>query len=175
MKTTLTLAAVTCLMLAAVAACGRKADGAESSGQTSTTSASVAAAKASCTMVAELGTCNEYRSGQSFGLEKSLCESYEGTFTNAGCGTNGLIGSCTMSDGEVKRYYGAKIAGDRGLTLDEAKSDCLSDSIKGVFIVDPNAAAAMAPVAKSSAPHVGGVIEGVMGGAQAARVIKATK
>ncbi len=172
MKTTLTLVAVTSLMLAAVVACGRKADGAETSGLTITTSASVAA-KASCTMVAQLGTCNEYRSGQSFGLEKSLCEGFNGTFTNAGCATTGQMGSCTMSDGEVKRYYDAKIAGDRALTLDEAKSDCLDDSVKGVFTVNPSAAAAIAPVAKSSAPA--GVIKGVLGGAQAAGAIKATK
>jgi hypothetical protein len=159
-------------MLAAVVACGKKADGAESSGQTTTTSAP-SSAKASCTMVAELGTCNEYRSGQSFGLEKSLCEGYRGTFTNAGCSTNGQIASCTMSDGEVKRYYGAKVAGDRALSLDEARGDCQSDSIKGVFAVDANAASAMAPVAKSSAPA--GVIKGVMGGAKAAGALKATK
>ena len=122
-------------------------------------------------MVAELGTCNEYRNGQSFGLEKSLCEGYKGTFTNGGCGALGQIGSCTMSDGEVKRYYGAKIAGEHALSLEEAKSDCLGDSIKGVFTADPNAAAAMAPVAKSPP----GVIKGVMAGAKAAGAIKATK
>ncbi len=170
MKTTLTLVAFTSLMLAAVVACGKKADGSESGSQTSTIAAT-GVAKASCSMVAELGTCNEYRNGPSFGLEKSLCEGYKGTFTNGGCGAAGQIGSCTMSDGEVKRYYGAKIAGAHALTLDEAKSDCLSESIKGVFTADPHAAAAMAPVAKSSA----GVIKAVMAGAKSAGALEATK
>ena len=170
MKTTLTLVAVTSLMLAAVIACGKKVDGSERGAQTTTTAATVAA-KASCSMVAELGTCNEYRSGQSFGLEKSLCEGYKGSFTNDGCGVAGQIASCTMSDGEVKRYYGAKIAGEHALTLDEAKVDCQSESIKGVFTADPHAAAAMAPVAKSSA----GVIKGIMAGAKSAAALEATK
>ncbi|HSO37420.1 MAG TPA: hypothetical protein VLT33_33070 [Labilithrix sp.] len=150
MKTMLKLVAVTSLMLAAVVACGKKADR-ESAGETTTTSAA-ATARASCTMVSELGTCNEYRNGQSFGLEKSLCEGFKGTFTNAGCSTNGQIGACTMSDGEVKRYYGSKVAGDHGLTVEEAKIDCQSESVKGTFVVDPNAAAAMAPVAKAAIP-----------------------
>jgi hypothetical protein len=38
-----------------------------------------------------------------------------------------------MSDGEVKRYYGSKIAGEHALTVDEARSDCESDAVKGKF------------------------------------------
>ena len=150
MKTLVKLVAVTGLMLAAVVACGKKADSG-AAGEASTTSATVAA-KASCTMVSELGTCNEYRGGRSFGLEKSLCEGFKGTFSNAGCSTDGEIGACTMSDGEVKRYYGSKVAGDRALTLVEAQTDCESDSVKGQFLVDPHAASAMAPVAKTTIP-----------------------
>jgi hypothetical protein len=84
-------------------------------------------------MLGELGTCNEYRNGGSFGLEKSLCEGFHGKFANAGCSTEAQIASCAMSDGEVKRYYGAKVAGDHALTLVEAKSDCESDLVKGKF------------------------------------------
>lgn len=145
MKTSLELAAVvavTSLMLVAVAACGKKDDAGPRAAETSTTSTTSAAlaAKASCTMVAELGTCNEYRNGSSFGLEKSLCEGFHGKFANAGCSTEGQIGSCLMSDGEVKRYYGAKVAGDHALTLDEAKGDCESEIVKGKFTVEGDAA-----------------------------------
>jgi hypothetical protein len=155
-KTTLTLAAVTTLMLAAVVACGKKEDGAkplaaEKAGETSTTSAALAA-KGSCNMTTELGTCNEYRGGASFGLEKSLCEGFHGKFANAGCSTEGQIGSCLMTEGEVKRYYGSRIAGDHALTIEEAKGDCESDVVKGVFTVDPNAAAASAPVPEELKP-----------------------
>ena len=139
MKTTLTLVTVTALMLAAVVACSKKDDKADKPSETSTTSATVAA-KASCNMQSELATCNEYRTGTTFGLEKSLCESFKGKFANAGCSTDGRIGSCVMSDGEIKVYYGAKVVGDHALTLEEAKRDCDSESVRGKFTVDPNPA-----------------------------------
>jgi hypothetical protein len=138
MKTVLKLAAVTsvtALMLVAVAACAKKGDDAKAAdkpGEATTTSAAVTA-KASCNMVTELGTCNEYPGRASFGLEKSLCEGFHGKFAVAGCSTEGQLGSCTMSDGEVKRYYGSKIAGEHALTVEEAKSDCQSDAVKGIF------------------------------------------
>ena len=84
-------------------------------------------------MVNELGTCNEYRAGTTFGLEKSLCEGFRGKFAHTGCSTDGQLGSCVMSDGEVKRYYGSAIAGEHALTVDEARSDCESDAVKGKF------------------------------------------
>ena len=137
MKTTMTtlkLAAVTTLMLAAVVACAKKSDAGDRPGETSTTSAALSA-KASCNMLAELGTCNEYPGAgaarTSFGLEKSLCEGFRGRFANTSCATDGQIGSCLMSDGELKRYYGSKVAGDHALSLEEARSDCESELVKG--------------------------------------------
>ncbi|MBX3185481.1 MAG: hypothetical protein KF819_00645 [Labilithrix sp.] len=138
------LAAVTSLMLAAVVACGRKDEG--KAAETTTTGASVraanlttkgAGAKASCDMLAELGTCNEYQNGTTFGLEKSLCEGFKGRFSNAPCSTEGQIGSCAMSDGEVKRYYDSGVAGDHALSVAEAKSDCESELVKGKFTAAP--------------------------------------
>jgi len=88
-------------------------------------------------MVTELGTCNEYqaveRGHATFAVEKSLCEGFRGKFAATGCSTEGQLGSCVMSDGEVKRYYGSAIAGEHALTLDEAKTDCASDAVKGKF------------------------------------------
>jgi hypothetical protein len=142
MKTFLKLAAVTsvtALMLVAVAACAKKGDDSRASdnaAETTTTSATVTA-QASCTMVNELGTCHEYRAlgraSTTFGVEKSLCESSRGSFAATGCATDGQLGSCLMSDGEVKRYYGTKAAGEHALTVEEAKSDCASDAVKGKF------------------------------------------
>ena len=142
MKTLLKLAAVTsvtALMLVAVAACAKKGDDAKAAdkpGETTTTSATVTA-QASCNMVTELGTCNEYRAEgrgrATFGVEKSLCEGFHGKFAATGCSTEGQLGSCLMSDGEVKRYYGSTIAGEHALTVEEAKSDCASDAVKGKF------------------------------------------
>jgi hypothetical protein len=148
--TTIKLAVVTTLMLAAVVACGRKDEVLAGKPGVTTTSAATLTPRASCNMLAELGTCNEYR-GTSFGLEKSLCEGFHGKFANAGCSTEGQIGTCAMSEGEVKRYYGSKVAGDHALNVEEAKGDCESELVKGKFTMDPNAAAANLSAAEDPA------------------------
>ncbi len=79
-------------------------------------------------------------------------EGFHGKFANAGCATAGQIGSCLMSEGEVKRYYGTKVAGDHALSLDEARSDCEGELVKGKFTADPNAAAASPVAAPEPAP-----------------------
>lgn len=151
MKHAVKLTAVTAVMLAAVVACGRKDDAGAKAADDKASAANITsatvAAKASCNMLTELGTCNEYRNGQqnSLGLEKSLCEGFHGKFQNAPCPTDGQVGSCAMSDGEVKRYYGSKVAGEHSMTVAEAKSDCESELVKGKFLTDPNAASANAP------------------------------
>lgn len=154
MKSLLTVAFVTAFMLAAVA-CGKPSKD-DAAGNTNTTAANVAGAKASCDMTAEVGSCNEYRSGTSFGLEKSLCESFKGKFSaGSGCATANQVGSCTMPDGEVKRYYGTSIGG-HGFSLEDAKENCESEILKGKFTADPNAAAAGAkkdePAPKAAKP-----------------------
>jgi hypothetical protein len=132
--------AVSSLMLLAVAACEKKDASREAAAsQTTTTSASTGLARASCDMASELGTCNEYRNGTTYGLEKSLCQRFHGKFASAGCSTQGQIGSCLMSDGEVKRYYGSSVAGERALSVSEAKDDCASDVVKGTFSTGPSA------------------------------------
>lgn len=152
LHTTIKLAVVTTLMLAAVVACGKKDEAkADKAGETTTSAATLRAPRASCNMLGELGTCNEYR-GTSFGLEKSLCEGFHGKFANAGCSTEGQIGTCAMAEGEVKRYYGSKAAGDHALSVEEAKGDCESDLVKGKFTMDPNAAAANLAVAEDPQP-----------------------
>lgn len=154
MKSLLTVAFVTVGMLAAVA-CGKPSKD-DAAGNANTTSASLSAAKASCDMSAEVGSCNEYRSGSSFGLEKSLCEGFKGKFNvGSGCASNNQVGSCTMPDGEVKKYYGTSI-GAHGFSVEDAKSDCESEILKGKFTADPNAVAAAAkkdePAPKAAAP-----------------------
>lgn len=126
----LTVALVTVGMLAAVA-CGKPSKDEAKASETKTTAAALGA-KASCDMTAELGSCNEYREGTSFGLEKSLCEGFKGRFTMTSCPTQGQIGWCTMDGGEVKRYYGAS-AKEHAYTPEEAKGDCESDLVKGKY------------------------------------------
>lgn len=150
MKNLITVAFVTVGMLAAVA-CGKPSKDGEA-GKTQTTAASVTGAKASCDMSAEVGSCNEYRKGASFGLEKSLCEGFKGKFTlGSGCTAENQVGSCTMPDGEVKRYYGLTI-GAHGFTLDDARADCESEILKGRFTAAEGAPAAAAPKRDEPSP-----------------------
>ena len=149
MKNTLAIVAVTTLMLAAVVACGKTGDRVGTASETSTTAAA-AAVKASCDTLATLGTCNDYRSGTSFGLEKSLCDGLKGKFANQGCSTVGQIGSCAMSDGEIKRYYGTEVAGDHALTVEEAKGDCEGELARGTFTVAKIAPTGEAPAASGA-------------------------
>jgi len=151
MKNLLVIGMVTVGMLAAVA-CGKPSK-TDDTGKTNTTSASLDAAKASCDMSAEIGSCNEYRNGTSFSLEKSLCEGFKGKFTSgSGCATANQVGFCQLSDGEIKRYYAASAIGAHGFSLDDAKADCESEVLKGKFSADPNAAAPAAkPAAKAAA------------------------
>ena len=136
----LTVAAVTVSMLAAVA-CGRPSKDDARTGETRTTAASVSAAKASCDMTAELGSCNEYATGTTFSLEKSLCEGFKGKFSRTSCPTAGEIGRCMLSGGEVKRYYGVS-AKDRAYSAAEAKADCESELVKGQYVARGEATAA---------------------------------
>jgi hypothetical protein len=133
----LTVAIVTGGLLAVVA-CDKSPNG-DQPGETRTTAAAVSAAQASCDMTAELGSCNEYVTGTTFSLEKSLCEGFKGRFSRASCPTSGQIGWCNLSDGEVKRYYG-RAAKDRAYTAEEAKSDCESELVKGTYVRAKSAA-----------------------------------
>jgi len=147
MKNLMLVGLVTLGMLSAVA-CGKPSKGsdADKAGETNTTSAGVGAAKASCDMSSDTGSCNEYRDGTTFGLEKSLCEGFKGKFTMAACPTSNQVGWCSLSEGEVKRYYGS---GANTFTQAEAKADCESDLLKGKFTADPSFV--VAPPAKPAA------------------------
>jgi hypothetical protein len=124
----LTAAAVTTGMLLAVA-CARPDEDKRSA--EATLNAAVVPAKASCDMVASLGTCNEYRAGTSYGLERSQCDGFKGKFAVAHlCPEQGRIGRCEIPGGEVKRYYAER------LTRADAKADCESELVRGTFIAD---------------------------------------
>lgn len=90
---------------------------------------------ASCDMTTVVGSCNEYAK-LSMGLEKGLCQGLKGTFAEgaqAGCPTKDEVGRCTMSDGEVRHYYGLAV-GAHGFTAADAEKDCVSSpEIGGKF------------------------------------------
>lgn len=111
-KTMAAALAISLAMLAAVA-CGKP--GSEATSQTTTLAAALTA-KASCdTRASALRTCNEFPDRKSFNVEKALCEADHGQFALAPCPTADQVGTCSLSDGETKRYYG---------TREQARIDC---------------------------------------------------
>lgn len=89
---------------------------------------------ASCDMTTEVGSCNEYAK-LSMGLEKSLCQGLKGKYVEgagAGCPVANEVGQCTMTDAEVKHYYGTNV-GPHGYTTVDAQKDCISPEIGGKF------------------------------------------
>jgi len=128
-KSSLTVAAVTVGMLAALA-CGKSKE--DPIGPT-TTSAEVRAL-ASCDTVTDQGTCTDYSSPSgSFGVERSLCRSAHGDFRLSACPSRGRVGTCVVADGEVKRYYEGR---EHGFTAETAKADCERDGsgVEGRFL-----------------------------------------
>jgi hypothetical protein len=81
-------------------------------------------------MQTSLGTCNEYKAGSTFGLERTVCDGFKGKFGAGACPAEGRIGRCDMAGGETKRYYAV---GEHALTLADAKADCESDLVNGTF------------------------------------------
>lgn len=130
MKAVLTVVLVTVGMLLAVA-CG-KASSDDGPGETTTTAAALGA-KASCDRTIGEASCDEYRTGTSFGLERSLCEGKKGRFVLAACPAEGRVGACELGGGEVKRYY-ATAASGRAFTPAEAKADCAREAAGGRFV-----------------------------------------
>lgn len=129
MKTFFGVAAISTALIVAVA-CGRSEDPKTSETRTTSASQTVRGARASCDRTRESGTCEEYKSGTSFGLEKSLCEGFKGKFAMTPCEARGMVGSCRIGDaqtGEVKRYHESRFSAE------SAKADCESEIVKGTF------------------------------------------
>jgi hypothetical protein len=147
----------------ALIGCGKK-DG-DKSESTNTTS-SGGAVKASCDVISVAGTCSEYTKEDPLGLTKGLCEGFKGTYGNKPCPTDNLVGTCTMKDDEAKKYYVTKDE-FASFSVDDAKKDCESDLLKGKFTASANppkkpvgsasgaASASGAPAAAGSAPAAG--------------------
>jgi hypothetical protein len=97
-------------------ACGGDDEG-EAEAQSSTTG--------SCNNIQNVSTCTDL-SGDAFALgeslQQSMCEAANGTYANGGaCPTENLVGSCTISGGQVRRYYST---GQLAYQAANAQSDC---------------------------------------------------
>jgi hypothetical protein len=71
-----------------------------------------------------VGTCSEYGGtylAQNEILVKSSCAKLGGTWVAAECPNTSVVGGCTLSSGEVRKYYGT---GTSAYDVDRAKSEC---------------------------------------------------
>lgn len=102
---------------AALTACGGEEAEAQSAAESSQTG--------SCNNVDNLSTCTDL-SGEAFtlgeSLQQSMCQAGNGTYASGGaCPTAGLVGSCQIGGGQLRRYYST---GALAYDAARAQSDC---------------------------------------------------
>ena len=79
----------------------------------------------SCDRVGALGTCSEYAGtylAQNEMVITSTCSKVNGTFVYAPCPNTSIVGACTLSTGEVRRFYSG--TSSNPYTAPRAKSEC---------------------------------------------------
>jgi hypothetical protein len=136
-----TLICAALVLLIAVGACSKSESTASSSSSSSSAAdadASVATTRAlssrvgSCDRVAVASTCSEYSGGylvKNEGFLTSSCQRLRGTFAYGECPNIAVIGGCTLSTGEVRRFYAT---GGATWDVDRAKTEC-EGSLRGTF------------------------------------------
>lgn len=80
----------------------------------------------SCDRAEMTGTCSEYAGSYLTGNEvflTSSCGKLGGTFVYAECPNTSVVGACTLSTGEVRKFYAT---GSAAFTPDRAQSECLT-------------------------------------------------
>ncbi len=86
----------------------------------------------SCDRGSLTGTCSEYGGtylAQNEVLLTSSCAKLGGTFVYAECPNTSVIGGCTLSTGEVRKFYGT---GASAYTAEQAQNECVS-SYRGTW------------------------------------------
>lgn len=85
----------------------------------------------SCDWRAAAGTCTDFANKADLELHKKMCDSFKGTFAEAPCPKDKLVGSCEVEKDERKRYY----EGEGTLTFTPvlARENCESPHLKGKF------------------------------------------
>lgn len=124
------LRAVLCItsMAAALMACDRSSTSSGSAGSDNGVATRDASASrqriGSCDRAPSTGTCSEYSGAylvQNEILLTSSCAKLGGTFVYAECPNTSVVGSCTLSTGEVRKFYGT---GSAAYEPERARSEC---------------------------------------------------
>ncbi|HVJ94617.1 MAG TPA: hypothetical protein VM580_32750 [Labilithrix sp.] len=118
-------------LLGAFAGCNRASDSRANDGGAPVTSVPPRGV-ASCDRGQSMGTCSEY--GRTYLaanelLLKSSCGKLGGTFVHAECPNTSVVGSCTLSTGEVRKFYGT---GSNAYVPERARSEC-ETSFRGTW------------------------------------------
>lgn len=78
----------------------------------------------SCDRASSVGTCSEYGReyvSQNEVLVKSSCARLGGALVEADCPNTSVVGACTLSSGEIRKYYGT---GSSAYDVDRARTEC---------------------------------------------------
>lgn len=78
----------------------------------------------SCDRVARMSVCSEYAGlhlAQNEPFLTASCSKLGGTFVHAECPNTAVLGSCALSTGEVRKFYGS---GDAAYDAARAESEC---------------------------------------------------
>jgi len=100
------------------------ARGSDDAGAATTRTTSATTRIASCERTAVTGTCSEYAGNHLAKNEvflASSCAKLGGTFVYAECPNTSVIGDCTLSTSEVRKFYGT---GASAWDPERARSEC---------------------------------------------------
>ncbi|MBX3201036.1 MAG: hypothetical protein KF894_23045 [Labilithrix sp.] len=112
-------------MVVALVACDRSAASSGDDGG-GATRAQAPGRLGSCDRAPTTGTCSEYAGAylaQNEVLLTSSCSRLGGTFVYAECPNTSVVGACTLSTGEVRKFYGT---GASAYEPERARQECES-------------------------------------------------
>ncbi|MBX3212293.1 MAG: hypothetical protein KF850_09695 [Labilithrix sp.] len=113
-------------MVAALVACDRSAASSGDDDGGGATRAQSPGRVGSCDRASTTGTCSEYAGAylaQNEVLLTSSCSKLGGTFVYAECPNTSVVGACTLSTGEVRKFYGT---GASAYEPERARQECES-------------------------------------------------
>jgi hypothetical protein len=119
-------------MLVVLTACDRSSTSKDIGGGASEAGAPNFARMGSCDRASATGTCSEYSAQyltQNELLVRTSCARLNGTFVHAECPNTSVVGACTLSSGEVRKFYGT---GANAYQPSRARAEC-ETSFRGAW------------------------------------------
>ncbi len=111
-------------MLGVLIACDRAPASSGPDGGAASNAPKAIARIGSCDRASLTGTCSEYNGtylAQNEILLTSSCSKLGGTFVYAECPNTSIVGACTLSTGEIRKFYGT---GSSAYEPERAQKEC---------------------------------------------------